>query len=154
MPGSYRRCRASQLFATTRTKFSFGGAFLPCFLLLCCVRLQRRRFCAVSIPAFIGAGLRAGEDDRAFSARRVWSGRDTNLLGAPSLDGRFLSFVDTQSGDLAVLDLATGGKRRLTSHSDEQQFAYFSSLSPDSHLIAYAWFNEEKFYELRVAGLD
>ena len=86
--------------------------------------------------------------------RRIWAGPDTNLLGGPSLDGRFLSFVDTDSGDLGVRDLASGEKRRLTGSADPRQFAYFSALSPDSRQVAYAWFNEEKFYELRVIGLD
>lgn len=86
--------------------------------------------------------------------RQVWAGPDTNLLGSPSLDGRFLSFADSGSGDLAIRDLASGEKRRLTSSGDPRQFAYFSILSPDSRLAAYAWFNEEKFYDLRVIGLD
>ena len=86
--------------------------------------------------------------------RRIWGGPGANLLGTPSLDGRFLSFVDTDSGDLAIRDLASGEKRRLTASGDVRQFAYFSILSPDSRLAAYAWFNEEKFYDLRVIGLD
>jgi len=114
--------------------------------------LQRRRFCAVSIPAFFGACL--GAEDHAAAPLRIWAGQETNLLGAPSLDGRFLSFVDTESGDLAIRDLATGEKRRLTRGGDSRQFAYFSTLSPDSRLAAYAWFNDEKFYDLRVVGLD
>ena len=84
-------------------------------------------------------------------ARQVWADAKTNTLGAPSRDGRFLSFVDVDSGDLAVLELETGRKRRLT-HNDPQrdagQFAYFSAISPDSRHVAYAWFNEKKFYEL------
>ena len=90
-------------------------------------------------------------------ARQVWADAKTNTLGAPSRDGRFLSFVDVDSGDLAVLELETGRKRRLT-HKDPQrdagQFAYFSAISPDSRHVAYAWFNEKKFYELRVVSMD
>ena len=40
-------------------------------------------------------------------ARQVWADAKTNTLGAPSRDGRFLSFVDVDSGDLAVLELVS-----------------------------------------------
>ena len=111
--------------------------------------MQRRRFCALSIAAF---GLGA-EEGRAISSRRVWAAPDTNLLGSPSLDGRNLSFVDG-SGDLAIRDLASGEKRRLTANRDPRQFAYFSTISPSGRLAAYAWFNEDKFYDLRAIALD
>jgi len=62
--------------------------------------------------------------------------------------------VDAESGDLAIRDLASGEKRRLTRSRDSRQFAYFSTISPDNRLIAYAWFNAEKFYELRIMALD
>ena len=87
--------------------------------------------------------------------RLVWSAANTNLLGGPSQDGRFLSFVDTATGDLALLEVATGKSRRLTTNTPGSgQFAYFSSISPDGKRIAYAWFNEEKFYDLRVLNID
>ena len=114
--------------------------------------MKRRRFCAASIPAIFSACLQA--EEIGVGVRRIWAGPDTNLLGSPSLDGHFLSFVDSGSGDLAIRDLASGEKRRLTRSGDLGQFAYFSILSPDSRLAAYAWFNEEKFYDLRVIGLD
>jgi len=80
---------------------------------LFCFRLKRRRFCAASIPAIFGACLPA--EEIGGGVRRVWAGPDTNLPGSPSLDGRFLSFVDSGSGDLVIRDLASGEKRRLTS---------------------------------------
>jgi len=86
--------------------------------------------------------------------RSVWADARTNLLGAASLDGRYLSLVDIETGDLAVLDLETKDKIRLTSNPpDSKQFAYFSAISPDSSHVAYAWFNEEEFYELRLVSL-
>ncbi|MDA1312595.1 MAG: hypothetical protein O2968_04595 [Acidobacteria bacterium] len=88
------------------------------------------------------------------SVRSVWADAKTNLLGAPSLDGRYLSLVDVETGDLAVLDLADNDKIRLTSNPPgSKQFAYFSAISPDSSRVAYAWFNEEEFYELRLVAL-
>ena len=90
------------------------------------------------------------------ATRQVWAGADTNTLGTPAPDGSFLSFVDTSTGDLAIRNLKTGEKRRLTHNSQETkgQFAYFSVISPDSRRIAYAWFNDQKFYDLRIATLD
>jgi len=90
------------------------------------------------------------------SARPVWSEPGINLLGTPSLDGKYLSFVDTTTGDLAVRDLVAGKNIRLTHKgpSARKEFAYFSSISPDSRQVAYAWFNDEGFYDLRLAGMD
>ncbi len=89
-------------------------------------------------------------------ARPVWADEQTNTLGAPSPDGRLLSFVNGD-GNLAVRDLATGASRLLTSAAGGPppgQFAYFSVFSRDGRKVAYAWFNEEQFYELRIVGVD
>ena len=90
-------------------------------------------------------------------SRKVWGDPGTNILGAPSPDGRYLSYVDAGTGDLALLDLATGEKRRLTRNASggkSGEFAYFSIISPDNRRIAYAWFNDQKFYDLRTLDLD
>ncbi len=96
-------------------------------------------------------------DPSKVKVRQVWADPQTNLLGAPSPDGRYLSFVDWATGDLAVHDLITGQNHRLTnkgSWRDSAEYAYFSVFSPDSRQIAYAWFNDDKFYEMRVIGLE
>ncbi|MBI1355561.1 MAG: hypothetical protein GC160_14555 [Acidobacteria bacterium] len=101
----------------------------------------------------LAAPAAAAEPPPVFApkAEIVWSDASTNLLGAPSLDGRFLSFVDPATGDLAAYEIATGHRRRLTRNQpDAKTFAYFSTVSPDSRRVAYAWFNERKFYELRL----
>jgi Tol biopolymer transport system component len=86
-------------------------------------------------------------------AKRIWSGAEVNLLGGPSPDGRWLSYVDKATGDLEIRELATGQSRRLTSNAaGSGQFAYFSSISPDGRRVAYAWFNDEKFYDLRLTS--
>jgi len=104
-----------------------------------------------------GAWAASVEPGVRASFRRVWADSKTNALGAPSPDGRYLSFVDWETGDLAVRDLATGENHRLTnkgSWRDSGEYAYFSIFSPDSRQVAYAWFNEKKFYELRVLTLE
>ena len=89
-------------------------------------------------------------------ARRVWAGPEVDPEGAVTADGRYLTYPDWDTGDLAVHDLVTGENRRVThkgSWSDSPDFAEFSIPSPNAKRIAYAWFNGT-FYELRVIGFD
>jgi Tol biopolymer transport system component len=92
----------------------------------------------------------------AMTTRQVWTGRQVDVLGSISLDGRYLSFVDWDSGDLAVRDLVTGENRRLTNKGSWKTagFALFSRISPDGKQVAYNWVNEKGIWELRVGGLD
>ena len=83
----------------------------------------------------------------AAGPKPVFTDTAVTLLGAPSLDGHFLSLVE--QGDLAIRDLSTGRSTKLTKAAGKE-FAYFSSISRDSKTVAYAWFNAEGFYELRV----
>jgi Tol biopolymer transport system component len=89
--------------------------------------------------------------------RQVWAGPTTDPLGGVSADGKYLSHVDWETGDLAVRELATEKKRRLTNKGtwfESTEFALFSIISPDSKQVAYAWFNKDLTWDLRVVGLD
>jgi Tol biopolymer transport system component len=90
--------------------------------------------------------------------RRIWAGSDVDYEGAPSPDGKYLSYVDWDTGDLAAFNLATGEKHRLTHKGtwvENSDFAEFSVPSADGRQIAYAWFKDnESKYELRVIGSD
>jgi len=66
---------------------------------------------------------------------------------APSFDGRYLTYVDWSTGDLAVRDLKTGTKHRLTDlggydkasgHADESAL-----ISPDGRQVAYVFFDNQ-----------
>ena len=95
--------------------------------------------------------------DKGLKIRQVWAGRDVDYMGAPSPDGRYLSFVDWDTGDLSIRDLATGKKRRLTNKGswfESPEFALNSRWSPDGKMIAYHWFNKDFFLDLRIIGLD
>lgn len=63
------------------------------------------------------------------NARADWTGPQVNFLGSPSPDGRRLSCADKASGDLALLELATGTLKRLTAKpAGSREFAYFSAF--------------------------
>lgn len=95
--------------------------------------------------------------DKEFKIRQVWAGLDVDVCGAASPDSRYLSFVDWDTGDLAIGELASGKKRRLTnkgSWSKSVEFALFSRWSPDGKKVVYCWFNKDGFCELRIIALD
>jgi len=88
------------------------------------------------------------------SLRLVWEGPEVELMGAPSPDGRYICYTDWDTGDLAIHDLKTGEKRRLSGQTKwDGSFAEISRWSPDGKFIAYTW-DAAKGSEVRVVGLD
>jgi len=94
--------------------------------------------------------------DEEFKTEVVWSKPKWDIEGAPSPDGKYLSYVDWDTGDLAYRELATGKTHHLTDmEKGSQESAYGSIWSPDSTQIAYCWENDqENYYDLRVIGID
>ena len=92
------------------------------------------------------------------TVRQVWDGDGVDVLGQASSDGRYLSFVDWETGDLAIRNLATHEHQRLTDKgtwAKSHEHALFSIYSPDGNHIAYAWWNNDKsVYELRVIEIE
>jgi len=89
-------------------------------------------------------------------ARRVWSGPDTDRLGGVSPDGRYLVYMNKTTESLTVREIATGKERSLysekyVSHTGEAQCPFFS---PDGKKIAFSWFNQDHFWDLRWIGID
>jgi Tol biopolymer transport system component len=89
--------------------------------------------------------------------RRVWHDPGVDMEGQPTPDGSLLTFVDWQTGDLAVRDLATGQHRLLT-RTGYPAYALGSSVSRDGRSVAYFWNTGEGPSEwqpqLRVIGID
>lgn len=121
---------------------------------------------ALLLLAATGCGFEPGGRAAAQTApeaarvevRRVWSGNDFNFYAAaPSPDGRLMSEIDWSSGDLAVVELETGERRKVTDKgrwTDNVDYAEHSVFSPDGQRIAYSWFREGDGYQLRVIDLD
>jgi beta-lactamase regulating signal transducer with metallopeptidase domain/Tol biopolymer transport system component len=129
------------------------GAVLP----LAAMEAPARSGESAKSDAAVAQGARS-RLPREMMARRVWAGPGVDLSGTPSRDGRYLSFIDWDTGDLAIRDLGTGKNRRLTnkgSWSASPEYAESSRISPDGKQVAYAWMNQSNsFYELRLIGLN
>ena len=94
------------------------------------------------------------------TVRQVWEASREPVLsdssGAPSPDGRYLSFTNWTRGNLAIRDLTTGEYRDLTDEAtwdEPDRWAGVSIWSPDSKQVAYGWSNDDH-WELRIVGLD
>jgi len=80
------------------------------------------------------------------------------VLGAPSPDGNLISCVDWDTGDLALYEVASGKKHRVTNKGSwavSGDFAEESSFSPEGKSIAYNWYNSKDLrYDLRTINTD
>jgi Tol biopolymer transport system component len=90
--------------------------------------------------------------------RRSWTLPSAgDALGAAiSPDGSIMSFVDWNTGDLAVHNFSTHRDRLLTNKgtwTQSLEFAEFSTISADGKQVAYSWYNG-KDYDLRVIPID
>ncbi len=94
--------------------------------------------------------------DKEFKIRKVCEGPDIDILGEVSPDGRHISYTDWGTGDLAIYEIATGRKRRITKPTEEEPFGFVlrSPWSPDSKKIAYNWHNKDAFWDMRIIGID
>jgi Tol biopolymer transport system component len=105
----------------------------------------------------INAGVAKGEEYKEFNIRKILKDPGVGVEGAPSPDGKYLSYVDWETGDLAIYEIATRKKRRLTNkgswdESDECA-QFYSRWSPDGKQIAYQWYNGKGYNDLRIIGL-
>jgi Tol biopolymer transport system component len=98
-----------------------------------------------------GTAVASAKGDRA-----LWTGRDVDLFGTVSPDGRFLTYVDW-GGFLNVMirDLVAGTSRPLTNNTKPSEFGYgqWSVISKDGSQVAYEWNGLDTIDELRVIGL-
>ncbi len=96
------------------------------------------------------------QGDRGKNLRLVWEGPDVEVMGAPSPDGRYISYTDWDTGNLAVYEIATQKKWSLTDKKnwEDKSWPENSRWSPDGTKIAYGWWNKDGKNDLRIIGLD
>lgn len=143
-----RRIKMITKFKKNSYQFSPVAAVL--IVILACISLPD----AISLKASQSSNA---ESAPPISLRRIWAGPDVDIEGAISPDGRYISYVDWDTGDLAIYEIATGKKQRLTnkgSWDESDEYAEFSRWSPDGKKIVYDWCNKEYFIELHIVGLD
>ncbi len=97
--------------------------------------------------------------DRGKNLRLVWKGSDVDALevmGAPSPDGRYISYTDWDTGNLAVYEISTKKKWPLTDKKnwEDNSWPENSRWSPDGKKIAYSWWDNDGKNDLRIIGLD
>lgn len=89
--------------------------------------------------------------------RRVSASVKLSGLDGVSRDGRYVSTGDMDtSGNLVLIDVATGERRNLTKKAswfESPEYALFSAFSPDDKQIAYVWLAKTGF-EIRLVGID
>jgi len=93
-----------------------------------------------------------------FTIRKIWADPYADINGEVSPDGRYLSYVDWDNGDIALRNLVTGENSRLSNKGtwfESADCGQYSIWSPDSKSIAYSWYYEkDNITDLRICGLD
>jgi len=102
----------------------------------------------------LAALTRTSAGSAGIVTRQVWKDKDVDTTGTISADGRYLSFTDWSTGDLAVRDLATSSNRRLTNKgtwAQSEDFAEYSVMRHNGHQVAYAWYDDKTDrFDLRI----
>jgi len=92
------------------------------------------------------------------NVRRVFDDYGPEWGNALSSDGRYLVYTDWTTGDMAVVDLITKERRRITNDGGldktEKACGETSAFSPDDKRVAYGWQGADKVSELRVIDFD
>jgi Tol biopolymer transport system component len=122
------------------------------------VNLARQRLAALrqEAPAAASApSFRTRAD--GIVTLQVWTGADGVFTNAPSPDGKHMTYVDWESGNLAIRDLESETNRRITNEGTWEQpaqIAYTSRWSPDGKQIVYSWEVRGAAIELRILAVD
>jgi len=91
------------------------------------------------------------------ATRQVWASGSSYDAGSVSADGRYMSFIDWTTGDVAVRDLRAGENRHVTNKgpwTQSEEMGFFPRISPDGKFVAYTWMDQYYNFVLRVIGLD
>jgi Tol biopolymer transport system component len=89
------------------------------------------------------------------TTRQVWTGPKVDTFGTVSPDGRFISYADWSTGNLALHDIESGTDRNLTakgSWNNSPDWTEDSAISRDGKQVAFGWWTKGRF-RLRIANL-
>ena len=111
------------------------------------------------LSSLIQAESSVEQADRGINVHLVMKGSYPDalkMMGAPSPDGRYVSFTDWDTGNLAVYEIATKKKLPLTGKKnwEDKGWCENSRWSPDGKKIAYSWWIDDEKNDLRIIGLD
>ncbi len=114
---------------------------------------------AAGIPVAAASTAPSEQDSTPMVVRRVWGGPDVDLGGSVSPDGRYLTFVDWSTGNVAARELATGEVHLLTDDGSWEPYESVMgavTISPDGKRVVYHWYRQRQAgpYELRIVGMD
>ncbi len=89
-------------------------------------------------------------------ARQLWEGSEGYAFGSLSPDGSFISYLDWESGNLAIHDLDRGVERVVADLDPVPQHGAGSTsvVSPDGERIAYTRYSPDKGFEVRTVRRD
>ncbi len=106
-------------------------------------------------PRFGPSEAKAG-DGSAMVVRQAVPTSFDDYYGGPSADGRYVTFVDHETGNVGLRDLTSGEQRLLTDAGPEstEYASHMAEISPDGTRVAFAWQNEDRFADLRLVNVD
>ena len=94
------------------------------------------------------------KDSEELRIRKIYDGNEVDVIGEISSDGRYISFPFwVTGGRLALYEIATG-KKSFPKNKDGYGMVLSSTWSPDNKQVAYSWYNQELFWDLRIIGLS
>jgi Tol biopolymer transport system component len=111
-------------------------------------------FVTLASGPILTPGRAAAQQFKGIITRQIWVTPGGEYVYALTPDGRFLTLQDWEGKNLAVRDLVTGQKRRLTDR--DAGYPMDSLPSPDGKEVVYTWHNfpKDNSYDLRIVGLD
>ncbi|MCJ7681293.1 MAG: tetratricopeptide repeat protein, partial [Candidatus Aminicenantes bacterium] len=113
------------------------------------VRIAKER-----LSLLLKAQVVTKKDRKELRIRKIYDGKEVDVIGEISSDGQYISFPDWGTGGrLATYEIATG-KKRILKIKGGYAMALASTWSPDNKQVAYIWYNEGMFWDLRIIGLS
>jgi len=86
-----------------------------------------------------------GDAGSHVTVQRVWSGIQPDFsISHPSPDGRYVTNMDDDSGDLEFIDLVSGERSRVGVKDggwQDMSWAQYSVFSPDGDSVAFVWYS-------------